>query len=372
MPTLSIDDLKRLIRKMEFDKTEPELLVELVNKAMKSGEGEKERLKKIIEKSNSLFKLLADNDLFCYIEEKEDVLEKLKKIPVGAVDGSFQVVGGRGGKWYAILGISQLIAENGFTLNPTVKVDGLIEPLEAVDEADARKKSEIVMLLGETKATRAIAERLSHKGESYIFVDGPVIDPPLYMDKNYIDERVEAFKFCDKNNVGIIGFVKRILGREYLNFVKEEFEIETVDEFTNDLDLLSTVMFIAIKTIKSPVYTYPLSYGEAEEAMYAYKTYKEKGLNIYYSYYKPTLRSRIYRVEYASSKELNEIKVNEIFRKIFSLLNKVWTLTGLNEPLPIIIAHNKCNVRQGAAEKLYYEIMTRALSEGEIHFWLES
>jgi|GEM_PF-2446133 hypothetical protein len=372
MPTLSIDELRRLIRKMEFDKTEPELLVDLVHKAMESGEGEKKRLKRIIEKSDGLFKFLADNNLFCYIKGNEDTMEGFKKIPVGAVDGSFQVVGGRGGKWFAILGISQIIADKGFTLNPTVKVDGFIEPLEAVDEAEAHKKSEIVMFLGEIKATRRIAEQFSLKGESYILVDGPVVDPPLYMDENYIDDRVEAFKFCSKNNVGIIGFVKRIMGSEYLNFIKKEFKIESVDEFANDLDLLSTVMFVAAKTITCPVYTYPLSCSEAGDMACAYKIYKEKGLNVYYSYYKPNLRSKIYRVEYASPKELSRTEVAEIYSKIFILLNKVWTLTGLSEPLPIIIAHNKCNVRQGAAEKLYYEIMTRALSEGEINFWLES
>jgi hypothetical protein len=368
MPTRSLDELKRLIRKIEFDKTEPEMLVELVKKAMKIGEGERERLKKIMQKSEELFKLLANNGLLCRIENED--IEKLKTIPIGAVDGSFQVVGGRGGKWFAILGISQIIAENGFTLAPQIKVDGLIEPLVAVDEADAHKQAEILMLLGEIRATRAVAECLSSKGESCILIDGPIIDPPLFADENYIEERVEAFKFCVKNKANVIGFVKRILGRRYLNFLKEMFDIKN-EEFASDFDLLSTVMFAAAKFGMCPLYTYPLSYSETKDVASTYEIYKERGLNIYFSYYKPALRSRIYRVEYASSKEVSG-QTAEIFRKIFNLLNKVWTITGQDEPLPIMIAHNKCNIRQGAAEKLYYEIITRTLSEGEFHFWLES
>jgi len=62
MPTYSIEELKRIIRKMEFNKTEPELLIELISKAIKAGERERTRLKKIDEKSHKLFSLLKDKD----------------------------------------------------------------------------------------------------------------------------------------------------------------------------------------------------------------------------------------------------------------------------------------------------------------------
>jgi hypothetical protein len=52
------------------------------------------------------------------------------------------------------------------------------------------------------------------------------------------------------------------------------------------------------------------------------------------------------------------------------LINQIWILPGMDEPLPIILAHNKCNVRRGTAETIYYEIMAKALSEGNLHLWL--
>ncbi len=374
----SLDELKKLIRKIEFNKTEHELLVELVDKAMRAGEGERERLMHISKKSHKLYRTLKEMDLFYQIRQSDGKsIDNLKRIPVGAVDGSFQVVGGTGGRWYAIFGISQIISEKGFTLEPIIKVDGGIEPLEAVDEGEARHKAEIVMMLGEMKGFRKVAERLcSSRKDCYLLIDGPVIDPPLYMNEEYIEGRVDALRFCIEKNVNVVGFVKRVMGSNYLNFLKNNLGKEQVVEFTNDLDLLSTVMFNAVKEASCPIYTYPLSFDESAEKesnlALIYKCYKDKGLTIYYSYYKPSLRGRVFRVEYAAVKELSEREVLERFDEILSVINIVWTLPGMEEPLPITIAHNKCNVRRGAAETLYYEIMARALSKGGLHLWLES
>jgi len=373
----SLDELKKIIRKIEFNKTEPELLVELVGKAMKAGEGERQRLKHIREKSHELFKLLRDMDFFCQVQCDCNAINALNRVPVGSVDGSFQVVGGAGGKYYAIFGISQVIAAEGFTFNPLINVDGGIELLEAINEGDARKKAEILMMLGEIKGFRKVAEKLGAGGKScYLLIDGPVIDPPIYMDEKYIEDRVDALRFCAERGVNAIGFVKRVMGSNFLNFLKDELGEPQVADFTNDLDLLSTVMFNAVKESARSIYTYPLNFDESidkENGLSStYKCYRNKGLIVYYSYYKPNLRSRIFRIEYASFEELSEPKVFEKFNEILKIVNCVWTFPGMDEPLPIIIAHNKCNVRQGAAETLYYEIMTRALSEGDLHMFSES
>ncbi|MEM2293006.1 MAG: DNA double-strand break repair nuclease NurA [Nitrososphaeria archaeon] len=372
----SIDELKRLIRKIEFNKTEPELMTELVNKAMRAGEGERERLRRVSQKSHELFKLLKEMEIFRKIEVADETMENLKRIPMGAVDGSFQVVGGIGGRWYAILGISQIIAENGFTLNPIVKVDGGIEPIEAADERIARQTSEMMMMLGEIKSFRKIAEKLGLKGESYIVIDGPIIDPPMYAVEEYVADRVSALKYCYERDIGVVGFVKRIMGSNYLNFLKNELEEIQSMEFTNDLDLLSTVMFDAVKEMEGPVFTSPINYeegiNEKNSLTFTYKCYKEKGLTVYYSYYKPLIRGRIFRIEYASFEELDEQNVLEKIDRILKIINKVWTLPGMDESLLTLIAHAKCNIRLGAAETLYYEIMARALSEGNLHLFLES
>ncbi|MEM3629205.1 MAG: DNA double-strand break repair nuclease NurA [Candidatus Jordarchaeales archaeon] len=367
------DELVERLRKMEFDKTEPELLTSLLNKAMDKGEYEKERLKRISKKSLKLFKFLADERCFCRIDCESDTLEYLKRTPIGGVDGSFQVVGGIGGKWYVFLGFSQVIAKACFTTNPIIRVDGDIQDIEAVDEGDARRQAELLMMHGEIEGFRKIANELDSKKEPCILIDGPIIDPPTLIEEKYVDRRVSALKYCYERKIDVVGFVKRVSSNGYVNFLKNKFQ-EKLGEanfnvFVNDSDFLSTTMFEAVKEMKSPVYTYPVSY---DESCYnnVYEYYKRKGgLTLYYSYYKPSLRARIFRIEYVSFRELNKDELCKKFEKIMNMI-RLWTLPGMDEPLPIMLAHNKCNVRRGAAETLYHEIMTRALSEGVHPLWL--
>ena len=378
MPTRSLENLKRLIRKMEFDKTEPELLVELIKKAREVGEGERIRLRQITKKSLNLLKVLKENNLLSITDIDENTLKKLKSSPTGAIDGSFQVTGGKGGLWYVVLGVSQIIAKKGFTLSPEIKVDGFVKPIEAIDEADSKRKAEKLMMLAEIKAMLKMVKKLCQGKDTYILIDGPIIDPPFLLDKKYIDERVNALKFCIENNATVIGFVKRVMGKNYLSFLRNTIKNKDLVDYVNDLDLLTSVLFNAAKETKHALYTKPIKYNEGlkgkrkNESNIVYETYNKKGLTIYYSYYKPNIRAKVYRVELASFDEIDEKKLLNSFENIMGLIKHVWTLPGMSEPLPIMIAHTKCNVRQGAAETLYYEIMTRAFSEGSIHLWLES
>jgi len=375
MPTYSVEELKRIIRKIDFNKTEPELLAELVYKAIRTGEGERERLKHVSKRSYELFKILKNRRIFHQIKEDEGEIKKLKEVPAGAIDGSFQVVGGVGGRWYVLFGVAQVIAEAGFTLRPTIVVDGGIEPLDSVDESRVYRLAEVTMMLGEVKALRKIVDKVGKRDEAYVLIDGPIIDPPMYYDEDYVKERVSALRLCHERNINVVGFVKRVMGRGFLNHLSEETGEDLMD-FTSDLDLLSTIMFEGFKSEARPIYTRPIDYGEGHEigdkVAYVHNIYKGKGLNVYYSYYKPSLRGRIFRVEYASFKSLEEQELLEKFRQIMCLVNQVWTIPGTEEPSLIVIAHNKCNVRRGAAETIYYEIMAKALSEGNIHLWLES
>ena len=85
-------------------------------------------------------------------------------------------------------------------------------------------------------------------------------------------------------------------------------------------------------------------------------------------YYKPNIREKVNRIELASFEELEDQQLMQKFKEIMELI-QIWTLPEQGQTLPIIIAHNKCSVRKGAADTLYYEIMTRAFSQGTTDFW---
>jgi hypothetical protein len=372
---LSYEEIKRILRKIEFDKTEPKLLTELVNKAIEIGDKEIRRINKMRQKSERLFNFLRDKDILIMLKPNVVLMDFLRKVAVGAVDGSFQVLSGSGGQWFAFFGVSMILAKNGFTVNPEVNVDGIIETIKCVDEAEAKRISSEIMMWSETKALRRLCEKMIGHNESYILIDGPIVDPPLLKDPSYINFRTSTIKFCINNNISVIGFVKRIIRNEFIKFLQLNFgEQLDLASFSSDIDLLSGILHQALSQFGYPVYTKPihlLDFLEKSDPTYEiYSLYENNGIKIYHSYYKPTLRSKIYRIELASISTLTDNELKEVFDRILSLIRYIWTLPGMNEPLPIILAHEKCNIRQGAAEKLYYEVITRSLTEEEAYLWL--
>jgi hypothetical protein len=373
--TLSYEEIRRILRKIEFDKTEPKLLIKLVNKAIEIGEKERHKINRMKQKTEKLFNFLQDKDILLELKPDESLINSLREVAVGAVDGSFQVISGSGGHWFTFLGISMILAKYGFTTNPEVNVDGMIETFKCADEARARRVSSEIMMWSETKALRKLCEKLIGHREPCILIDGPIVDPPLLKDPSYINFRTSAMKFCINNNVSVVGFVKRIMGNEFIKFLQSNFDEQLdLSPFSSDIDLLSGILHLALLRFSNPIYTKPvhvLDFLEKSDPRYeVYSLYERHGVKIYHSYYKPTLRSKIYRIELASISTLTDNELKEVFDRILLLIRYVWTLPGMNEPLPIILAHEKCNIRQGAAEKLYYEVITRSLTEEEAYLWL--
>ncbi|MCR8486849.1 MAG: DNA double-strand break repair nuclease NurA [Crenarchaeota archaeon] len=375
MVGLSYEEIRRILRKIEFDKTEPKLLTGLIDKAIRLGERERRRISKMRERIGQLSDFLQENGIILELKPDANLLDQLKKSAGGALDGRFQVISGSGGQWFGFFGFSRVLAKDGFCVNPEITIEALIEPFRCADESEAKIICTEIMMRGESKTLRYLGEELRGHEKSYILIDGPIIDPPLYKDPDYISFRASTIKFCINGGISVIGFVKRIVGSGFIKFLKSTFE-ERLDlsPFFNDADLLSGLLYMTFSRLRCQVYTKPVNLFEfldKNDPMYTvYSLYSQYGFNIYHSYYKPALRSRVYRIELASASKLTDDELKSRIKEVLSLICYVWTLPGMNEPLPILLAHEKCNIRQGAAEKLYYEIITRSLTEEEAHLWL--
>lgn len=367
--TISLKELKRIIRKIEFNKTEHQLLIQLIEEATKVGEEERERVENMYKTSLKIFKELSIKNMFFYEALRK---EQLKKVPVGSVDGSFQVTGGIGGRWYAVIGVAQVIAPNGFTLAPKIKVGGMVKTIKANEEREAKSIATKIMMMAENKAILDIVRELRAK-KAYLMIDGPIIDPPALLDKEYIDYRVDVLEECLDNDIIPIGFVKRVASKNFINILKGMIPQGLFIDYTTDLELLFSILNMAMREQEAKyVYLKPVYYGKGVYGEYSmlsrvYKEYENRGLRLYYTYFKPNLRSRVYRIEVASFKNLDEKALIQLYKEIIGLMN-LWILPGLNIPLPIILAHSKCNIRKGAAETLYYEIISRMVSQEKEFF----
>ena len=371
----SLDELKALIRKMEFYRTDPQLLLDLINKAKTLGESERRRLKRLGRRARELSRVL-DKIKFCRFPLLKDI-NGVKDAPAGAVDGSFQITGGIGGTWYVMVGAAYVIAPRGFggAINYKVSTDMVVA--RDPDESSVKRKAEILMMLLETKCIRLLRNELSTQGGGTIFIDGPIMDPPWYFNRDYISDRARVIKESLSSNIRVLGIIKRVMGSLLLHEVRKVIDQKLLEEYTCDRDFISLILnYSLIRGGRGPVFTKPLEYprrganlSDYDKKTYKlYKMYLNEGIYIYYSYFKNSVRDRVYRVELATEEELSEKELDEEYMKIAQLI-ALWSLPGFSIPLLVMIAHDKCNIRKGAAETLYYEIIAKMLNQEELMHW---
>jgi hypothetical protein len=94
------------------------------------------------------------------------------------------------------------------------------------------------------------------------------------------------------------------------------------------------------------------------------RVYQKYGIEILTIYLQKDILSKPIRIDVAidSQKKYNQ----DEFAKIAVKATCHWTPPGSSIPLPVIIAHTKCNIRIGCAEVLYSEIITRMASSDPI------
>jgi hypothetical protein len=214
------------------------------------------------------------------------------------------------------------------------------------------------MLLGETKA---IDNWGSKNISSIVFIDGPIVDPPTYNDKEYIEDRCKAIKKCLQNNSLVIGCVKR--SRD--SFFIREFEKilglandELRKEFLGDQQLFAYffTIFRFENNYNAVLFSKCIDISDYE----IYKTYRENDLYVYSVFYQKNIDSKILRIDIAVSKE-NLPNANDLALKGVKAAS-CWQYPKQGTPLPIELAHEKSKIREGTAEILYEEILTKSRS----------
>lgn len=237
------------------------------------------------------------------------------------------------------------------------------EESDITPEAFARKVEE-EMYRCEVSAIARVSSAVESlpKGENRILlmIDGPIIDPPnkaLY--KGYVKERANAVLACMENDVLVIGCIKRMEGHHFLNFLKklsELTELATIAEgFGQDPQLIPFV-FSGIRSIGTPLQTVPI---EIVNPDWLIKEYKDAGFKrIYRVFLTLGGRGAPFSVEFLVREDEDPEQIGE---KVCTAV-RAWGIPGLNAPLPVLAAHRRCNIKKGASEYLYRQLLTRALS----------
>lgn len=247
----------------------------------------------------------------------------------------------------------------------------------------ARYKTELKMLEMETRMmdkVRVYLEGMSSSElrgtEWWIFIDGPIIDPPNLVirtedDRHYMEERASMIASLHSRGTRVIGYVKRIMGMMWYSYLDDRYHIsnEISEFFHNDWSLATIILSHALIRLSEQymyrntdiiVYTKPLTVRDRN-----YSTYEDYGLSIYYAYIligRHGESSFLGRIDFVVTHDIPHESLDTYIKKIL-LFTYLQTPLGLRYPLPVHLAHITCNIPRKEAQKLVRETIGKTLFE---------
>jgi hypothetical protein len=330
---------------MEFNLTEHETLGKLVDDARAKGSKAREDIERLGNLSAKLAKKLVQTDL---VHDEKMIKHVKPRYNCGVgIDGSFQLVGGLGGIWYCPISVARVVFPKGPSSKPSVDIFWAgIHEIKEQKEFKPESAASVFMLAGETKAI--LNWGISGK-RAYVLIDGPVADPPFYEEKNYVRERCDAIIKCQRAS-SLVGCVKRSRDRFYIEFLTKHkgFGKSELAAFPSDQHLmLFAFTQLRYQGWKGPIFTQLIDLSKNK----VYKTYSKNGVHIGCMFFQKSVSSQVLRLDIPLRQKAGLDLVKAV---------SDWTLPGQDYPLPVFLAHEKCNIRQGCAEVLYDEIITRS------------
>ncbi len=387
----SYDDVDLKKKLIEFKLTEPRIAIELVRKAVEKKREHQALIFRLNKVGDKLLSKMLENKegrkyLHIVTTTKEDE-ERFSQTPIAGIDGSFQVVGGRGRRYYIML--TAVIVELPQGLKTSKDEIRIHYPENGIDllsfddptlGEQTHNVAEDIMMYYETAAIyEAIKACKEHNRCFQVFIDGPLADPPRptsyegaillknnFNIDNYIKFRssilAEAYSLKEYG-LHIAGYVKSSKSDRLLklNLIKH-FNIEEhiLNEFAGDSELAYIILskLVLNSTLeKQKAFSY---IGPFKASGGIYEEYSKHGIDIYFIYGINKHYNRVFRLELGIPQEerVDIQTVNDYMDKLYRIAIAT-TLPGNVHPLPIVLAHEKCKIRKGAAEFIYETILTR-------------
>lgn len=344
MSSKSLEALKWAHRRAEFHSTEHETLLGLIKDAIFKGNQVRENMKIMKNISMKILEFTDSIEMFRYPK----LIEDRETIVVG-IDGSFQVVGGTAGLWYAPISAAQIIMNRKSLKNPIVAIQAHIEEID-------ENKTPNIYGVAEEKMLQEEADMMMSWGyrniPSLVMIDGPIIDPPRGGSSKYIQKRSKAMLQVMTES-HLIGCIKRPRDRFLIEYLLTEgLEDSLPRKFPNDQFLIAYLFqLLRSKGEKGSLCTKCIPPPES----YAVREYQKNGIEFSCLFFQLDPSSRPIRLDLAGIQ--SEDQVENIVSNVRS-----WTYPRQHIPLPVMLAHEKCRIRKGCAEIIFDEIMTRKKS----------
>ncbi len=367
---LSEKELEKMLEKIEFKRSYPELVTKMINEIQNKTSLIYEAIRNINIKISRRIERTISNHILKLKQIETDFTD-----PIAGVDGSLVIGRGIGKRFFALISVSQVIFKKG-TLDlddPKINLSVNMETIEEKYDMSPRYQAVIKMMIGESKAINALVNNLQ---KGFIFLDGPIIDPPNLSYTNYVNFRAEAVCNAIKNDINIIGFVKRYKS----NLIKDKIFPDNVIN-ASDQEIIPILFSILrrnytfnnndILATKPYPITPDSEYVYSRNVLDLYDTYfKKHGIEerIFASYIQVKEGVRPIKIEFFASNE--EEAINKL-EKLSNLINEI-SVAGTNLPLPVLLAHKTSLIRKKVAGVLFREVLSRLISFSSGEFDFES
>ncbi len=356
--TLDYQEILDLKKKMDFNLTEHETLVKLVQEASNKGEKAQADMERFRHNAKKIASRLKEGEDWFREEILRTVTVPLKS-SVG-IDGGFQTVGGVGGIWYAPISVVRVVFENSIDSQPRVDIfwAGIEEIAEGTGDRNPNTIAAEIMLVGETKALMDWGAR---NRQAIVFIDGPIVDPPFHRRDldDYVNDRCDAIRKCLSHNL-LLGCVKRSRDRFFAEYLDDKLSEPTLKQYPSDQHLIA-YLFGNLRSggLEGPIFSRWMNLSRKP----VYSNYHARGVYVWSFFFQKSKSSSILRVDVPVQDDFDELG-DPLKERMFQAAKCVsdWTYPGQGYPIPVFLADSKCKIRDGCAEVLYEEILTRGTS----------
>ncbi len=376
MPDLYKEEqLRRELNMLSFNKLPAEAMVKFVEETSKQSEAMKQSAKEYRKSAKKALSLMVSKSIIHKMDLTKTDLSEYAKTLTDAVDGSLQKYPRPDGGWMIFYSVARIRYPQGYDSDVDVLVTPAIRTINQIDEKGAGAAAEKFMMDMETEALKVTAMSRKKESDGIIFLDGPIIDPPFENQKQYVEGRTFAIKQGFSRGAQLIGIVKRISGTLFSNHYKSFFPLSESVEFENMLSDKNLAVHIFTEYLKNDkdclAYTEPILLSEinskgktGEIGKKAANEYQNNGVDVLTFLMANGYVSSPIRVDIALSPSKKFVKNDLVIEAIKSIVR--WAAPGRHIPIPVILAHEKCNIGQGAADILFREFITGSKSNEDV------
>ena len=237
-----------------------------------------------------------------------------------------------------------------------VKLQTSIQRFNGAIEEHAATQAELAMVGMETKEIVAAASEKIVDETGLLFLDGPIVEPPNSTDQQNITNRVAAIKTAFDKKLIPIGIVKGIYSTFFIDKYSKEFTAVSADEqqFKNlraDKNFAIQVLTRFLENSEDVGYTKPFKFSDVKNMdKYAKgaNKYINAGVDVITFLLENGFQGNPLRVDVAIPAD-EKIDVDKFTEKIVEYIAQ-WSAPGRHVPIPVSLAHDRCNIGTGCCE----------------------